>query len=217
MPGDGDLSYDKLIDNIRTTFGDKWADSGEIWNSEGNYATSCSFYTHRKISQETNDKAVAFGTRGWAATIAGGISKTFLYTTHNTDNVNVGGLMTLIDYDRSVNPEEAATATTAYLIDGLKPVRGLDTAVPGLKLAVFVGGGRLTALVWDDLLVRGRKTLDVSALPARFLGLGRAYRVLDAMGNALDGKREVGFVPYFVTVENEDVNALIAALVAAVR
>lgn len=210
VPGDGDLSYDKLIDNIRTTFGDKWADSGEIWNTEGNYGTFCSFYTHRKIARDENDKAVAFGTRGWAATIAGGISKTFIYTMHNTDNVGVGGLMTLIDYDRSVNPEAAATATTAYLIDGLKPVKGCDTKVRGLKLSPFVGDGRLTALVWDDLLLRGRLSLDIAKL-------GGKYRVLDAMGNELDGTREVGFVPFFVTAENEDVDALVAALMQAIR
>lgn len=210
VPGDGDLSYDKLIENIRTTFGDKWADSGEIWNSEGNYATYCSFYTHRNISKDTNDKAVAFGTRGWAATIAGGISKTFLYTTHNTDSVNVGGLMTLIDYDRSVNPEAAATATTAYLIDGLKPVKGYDTKIKGVKLSPFVGDGRATVLVWDDLLVRGRITLDIAKL-------GKKYRVLDAMGNLLDGRREVGFMPYFITAEGEDVAALVAELEGAVK
>ena len=210
VPGDGDLSYDKLIDNIRTTFGDKWADSGEIWNSEGNYGTFCSFYTHRNISQDENDKAVAFGTRGWAATIAGGISKTFIYTMHNTDSVNVGGLMTLIDYDRSVNPEAAATATTAYLIDGLKPVRGYDTKVKGVRLSPFAGDGRTTVLVWDDLLERGRLSLDIAAL-------GGKCKVLDAMGNPLDGMREVGFIPYFVTAEGEDVAALVTALGGAVR
>ena len=210
VPGDGDLSYDRLIGNIRTTFGDKWADSGEIWDTEGNFATFCSFYTHRKIEKDANDKAVAFGTRGWAATIAGGISKTFIYTMHNTDNVNVGGLMTLIDYDRSVNPEAAATATTAYLIDGLKPVKVEDGRIKGLKLLPFVGEGRTATLVWDDILVRGHLLLDVAKLGGR-------CRALDAMGNALDGVREVGFVPYFITAEGEDVGATVEALAAAVR
>lgn len=210
VPGDGDLSYDKLIENIKTTFGDKWADSGEIWNSEGNYSVFNSFYTHRKISKDSNDKSVAFGTRGWAATIAGGISKTFIYTMHNTDNVNVGGLMTLIDYDRSVNPEAAATATTAYLIDGLKPVKGYDTAVKGLKLSPFAGDGRATVLIWDDLLERGRVLLDIAKL-------GDKYHVLDAMGNEISGRKEVGFIPFFVTAENEDIAAIVAAVDNAVE
>ena len=118
--------------------------------------------------------------------------------------------MTLIDYDRSVNPEAAATATTAYLIDGLKPVRGYDTMVKGVRLSPFAGDGRTTVLVWDDLLERGRLSLDIAKL-------GGKCKVLDAMGNPLDGAHEVGFVPYFVTAEGEDVAALVAALGVSVR
>ena len=129
---------------------------------------------------------------------------------HNTDSVNVGGLMTLIDYDRNVNHEAAATATTAYLIDGLKPVRGHDTKVKGVRLSPFAGDGRLAVLVWDDLLERGRLSLDIAKLDGK-------YRVLDAMGNPLDGTREVAFIQKIVTAEGDYVAALVAALGRAVK
>ena len=213
IPGDGDMTYERLFQNMRDVFKDKFADSGEIWNTEGNMALSNSFYTRRNIPREENDRAVAFGTRGWAETIAGGISKIFLYTTHNTDNVDVGGLMTLIDYDRSVNPEAAATATTAYFIDGLRPVK-TEKCIAGAKICAFAGDGRLACLIWDDILVRGKPAFDTDAMPRGFFG-GRKYRVYDAMGNEIDGVRELGSVPFFVTADNEDVAALTAALKGA--
>ena len=214
VPGDGDMTYERLFQNMRDVFKDKFADSGEIWNTEGNMALSNSFYTRRNISKEENDRAVAFGTRGWAETIAGGISKVFIYTMHNTDNVNVGGLMTLIDYDRSVNPEAAATATTAYFIDGLKPMK-VTERIKGVKTCVFAGDGRLSCLVWDDILERGHLKLDFNALPRGFFG--RTYRAYDAMGNEIDGVHELGSIPFFVTAKNEDVAALIAALKGVVK
>ena len=177
-------------------------------------ALSNSFYTRLNISKEENDRAVALGTRGWAETIAGGISKVFIYTMHNTDNVNVGGLMTLIDYDRSVNPEAAATATTAYFIDGLKPMK-VTERIKGVKTCVFAGDGRLSCLVWDDILERGHLKLDFNALPRGFFG--RTYRAYDAMGNEIDGVHELGSIPFFVTAKNEDVAALIAALKGVVK
>lgn len=215
IPGDGELSYGRLIGNIRGVFGDKFADSGEMWNTEGNMAGSNSFYSHRRISKEANDRAVTFGSRGWAETFAGGISKVFIYTMHNTDNVNVGGLMTLIDYDRSVNPKAAATATTAYFIDALKPVA--TKAPSGVKFCAFAGQGRTSLLVYDDILERCPKTFDIDAFAADPKNRAKGCRVYDAMGNEIGGNIKIGSMPVFVTGESEDAAALAAAVAGAIR
>ena len=207
VPGDGVISYSRLLDNVRTTFGDRFADSGEIWNTEGNMAIWNSFYDrYRKVDRQQNDKAVAFGTRGWSETIASGVDKVFLYTMHNTDEVDVGGLMSLIDFNRSPNPEAAATATTAYFIDGLKPVKDL-AAIPGVKYNCFAGDGRVTFVVWKDILVRGSPALSV----------GGKLKVFDAMGNALAGEQKLAFIPLFVTADGLDAKAAAAELAKGIR
>lgn len=200
VPGDGELSYDRIINNIKETFGEYAGE--EIWNTEGNLGLDHTFYSRmRKFDRSSCDRGVAFGTRGWAETISCGITKTFLYTTHNTDNPHVGGLMTLIDYDRSVTPEAAATAVTAYFIDGLKPVK-TNVKIDGVKFRVFVGDGRTVALVWDDVIKEGRLKLDTSRFDA----------VYDAMGNRVDGSPELTMVPIFVTLDREDASGLVKAV-----
>lgn len=192
VPGDGELSYDRIIGNVKETFGEHAG--SEIWNTEGNLALTHSFYAKmRTFDRALADRGVAFGTRGWAETIASGISKTFLYTTHNTDGPNVGGLITLIDYDRSPTPEAAATAVTAYFIDGLRSVKGLPE-IPGCRFRAFAGDGRTTILLWDDVLAEGVRTLK----PAK------EYVVFDAMGNCLSGETPLGMIPVFVVAHGED-------------
>ena len=205
VPGDGELSYERIIDNVKSTFGE-YAGS-EIWNTEGNLALSHTFYSkYRRFDRSLADRGVAFGTRGWAETIASGISKTFLYTMHNTDNVDLGGFMTLIDYDRAPTPEAAATAVTAYFIDGLRAVRGLP-AIDGCKYQVFAGQGRTVLLLWDDVIRVGRASFDASRFAA----------VYDAMGNRLAGKVELTMVPVFVTADGEDAAGLVDGIRAALE
>lgn len=215
VPGDGDLSYRRIVDNNLKMFGEYAG--REIWNTEGNMTVSHTFYARmRRFDRIEADRGVAFGTRGWAESVAGGIAKTFLFTTHNTDNVHVGGLMTLIDYDRSPTPQAAATAVTAYFIDGLKPVHGYATHIKGVKMSPYSGDGRTSILVWDDIFERGRMKLDVGVLASGAPG-GRTFRAYDAMGNEIDGVHELGSIPFFVTAKNEDVAALIAALKTAIK
>ena len=205
IPGDGELSYERIVNNVKTTFGE-YAGS-EIWNTEGNLALTHTFYSkYRHFDRGLADRGVAFGTRGWAETIAGGISKTFLYTMHNTDNVDVGGYMTLVDYDRAPTPEAAATAVTAYFIDGLKSVKGLPV-IEGCKYQAFAGQGRTSLLLWDDVLKEGRARLDVSEFAA----------VYDAMGNRLTDKVELTMVPVFVTAESDDAVGLVGRIRAALE
>ena len=205
IPGDGDLSYERIVRNVKDTFGERAG--SELWNTEGNLALTHTFYTKmRAFSRSSADRGVAFGTRGWAETVANGISKTFLYTMHNTDNVDVGGLMTLIDYDRAPTPEAAATAVTAYFIDGLKPVKDLP-GIERCKYQIFAGQGRASLLLWDDVLKEGRARIDTSKLAA----------VYDAMGNRLTGKVELTMVPVFVTDESDDAAGLVGRTKASLE
>ena len=205
IPGDGDLSYERIVQNVKDTFGERAG--SELWNTEGNLALTHTFYTKmRAFSRSSADRGVAFGTRGWAETVANGISKTFLYTMHNTDNVDVGGLMTLIDYDRAPTPEAAATAVTAYFIDGLKPVKDLP-GIERCKYQIFAGQGRASLLLWDDVLKEGRARIDTSKLAA----------VYDAMGNRLTGKVELTMVPVFVTDESDDAAGLVGRTKASLE
>lgn len=200
VPGDGELSYDRIIGNVKETFGEHAGD--EIWNTEGNLALTHTFYARmRTFDRALADRGVAFGTRGWAEAVACGIAKTFLYTTHNTDGPNVGGLITLIDYDRSPTPEAAATAVTAHFIDGLRSVKGLPE-IPGCRFRAFAGDGRTTILLWDDVLAEG----------ARTLGPSRGYDVYDAMGNRLAGEVTLGMIPVFIVARGEDAAALAGRL-----
>lgn len=205
VPGDGDVSYERIVSDVRKRFGERCG--SEIWNTEGNMALTHTFYTRmRRFNRFLADRGIAFGTRGWAETISAGISKTFIYTTHNTDNPWVGGFMTLIDYDRSVTPKAAATATTAYFIDALKPVAGLG-AVKGCKYRAFSGDGRSVALVWDDVLEEGRAKLSPNG----------AFDVYDAMGNALEGERELSAIPVFVESKGSQAGDLVAKIRASMR
>ena len=109
--------------------------------------------------------------------------------------------MTLIDFDRAPTPEAAATAVTAYFIDGRRAVKGLDP-IDGCKFQAFVGGGHSVALIWDDVLKEGRKVL----CPQKDLLL------FDAMGNRLSGPVELGMIPVFAVTRGEDATALMSAL-----
>lgn len=195
VPGDGDTDGRALIANMRKTFGARAAP--EIWNTEGNLSMTASFYTFRRTPPEDLEEAVAFGARCWADTFANGIAKLFLYSLHNTDRFDGHGLMNLADYDRAVSPVAAATAVTAYFIDGLEPAP-LAPPPEGMRVARFRGDGRSVSVLWDDVLVPGRARLDCAALP-------QGGRLWDAMGNELvdAASVEVGRTPVFVVVPQE--------------
>ena len=200
VPGDGDLSYDRIVRNVKDTFGERAG--SELWNTEGNLALTHTFYSRmRTFDRVQADRGVAFGVRGWAESIAAGFSKVFLYTTHNTDSYGVGGLMTLIDFDRAPTPEAAATAVTAYFIDGRRVVKGL-APIDGCKYQAFVGGGYSVALIWDDVLKEGRKTIR----------LQKDLQLFDAMGNRLVNPVELGMIPVFAVARGEDVVAMMRQL-----
>ena len=104
--------------------------------------------------------------------------------------------MNLADYDRAVSPVAAATAVTAYFIDGLEPAP-LAPPPEGMRVARFRGDDRSVSVLWDDVLVPGRA--------ARSRGSAARGRLWDAMGNELVGAAsvEVGRTPVFVVVPQE--------------
>ena len=120
-----------------------------------------------------------------------------------------GGLMNTIDYDRSLNVWGAATATTAYFIDAMDPVTSIASP-EGVKLRVFTGCGRSSAVLFDDCLVRGRLKFDAAKLPDGWL-------VTDAMGNDLRGRGplELGHIPYLVLAEGVSAEKIAAGICIA--
>lgn len=166
----------------------------EAWNTEGTLgdAGTNSFYRFLNVAPELNESAVAFSSRVWMESIKSGISKTFIYTMHQSDTVMFyGGLKMMVGFDRSVTPAAAAVATTAWCIDGLQLMPCPE--ILGVKQALFAGKDRCVWAVYDDEAVPGKRSLSRSTLP-------QTYRVLDTMGNnpfASDVCR-VGIKPIFI-------------------
>ena len=189
IPGDGEVGYELLLDKHRQTYGE-YAGK-EIWDTEGNLGGASSFYSYAFSPRGAANEA-AFGVRGWSEMFFSGVARLFIYSMHNTDAWRNGGYMSTIDYDRSVNVWAAATATTAYFIDAMEPHREIKSPA-GVKLRVFSGCGRTSAVLFDDCLVRGRLKLDAAKLP-------KGWLATDAMGNDLRprGAVELGPVPVLV-------------------
>ena len=94
-----------------------------------------------------------------------------------------------------------AAAVTAYFIDGRRAVKGL-APIDGCKFQAFVGGGFSVALIWDDVLKEGRKTVQPQ----------EGLLLFDAMGNRLTDSVELGMIPVFAIARGEDAAALMSAL-----
>lgn len=205
IPGDGDYGIERLVAAFPKTFG-KYSGS-EIWNTEGNLHMMSSFYSHRR-GIENQDTGAAFGVRGWGESFYGGLDRVFIFGMFNCDGISSNwGLLSCADYDRSLNVWGAATATTAYFIDAMKPVTSVKSPA-GIKLRVFEGEGRVSAYFFDDCLESGRNKFDPAKLPA-------GYVATDAMGTALTDAVELSPVPVFVSVRGVDPRAVGEAVAAA--
>jgi len=189
----------------------------EVWNTEGTNGEVCanSMYTFLPgVSPEKNDRACAFASRVWIEHKKAGVDKFFVYQMHNTDTMAYfGGYQSLfLGYDRSPTPAAVAAATTAYGIDGLKPVP--FQPVEGVVQGLFEGDGRATWVVYDDSGVVGRKRLRLTQLP-------RDAEVLDVMGNdpRRDGKKEwgIGIQPLFVMSERLSAKGLVSVAQRAIQ
>ena len=208
-PGDGEKGIEIVVAKYPKTFGAYLG--AELWDSEGNMGGNSSFYSSR-FDAEAATSAAAFGVRGWSETFFGGVARLFIYCMFNSDGPQRnGGLMNTIDYDRSLNVWGAATATTAYFIDAMDPVTSIVSPA-GVKLRVFTGCGRSSAILFDDCLVRGRRKIDAAKLPEGWL-------TTDAMGNDLRGHGpvELGRIPVLVLAENVSAEKLAAAVCVAME
>lgn len=183
----------------------------ECWDTEGTNGALCanSMYPNLpSVSADQNDRAAAFASRVWVEHARAGASKFFVYQMHNTDTMAYhGGYQSLlIGYDRTPTPAAISTATTAYCIDGLKFVT--ERPVAGIVQGLFEGPDRRVWVVYDDGGIVGRKTLDLTKLPAD-------VTLLDVMGNdpRQDGVKrwEIGFMPLFVLSGKLPVGKLEAA------
>lgn len=206
-PGDGEQGIEIVVAKYPKTLGEY--QGAELWDSEGNMAGNSSFYSSR-FHADGAASAAAFGVRGWSETFFGGVARLFIYCMFNSDGpLRNGGLMNTIDYDRSLNVWGAATATTAYFIDAMDPVTSIASP-EGVKLRVFTGCGRSSAVLFDDCLVRGRLKFDAAKLPEGWL-------VTDAMGNDLRGRGplELGRIPYLVLAEGVSAEKIAAGICIA--
>ncbi len=167
----------------------------EIWNTEGAYKKlgTNSFYSFMPASSgKINEKAAAFCARVWVEQLKGGINKLFIYTLHQSDTIMYyGGYKKLIGFDRSVTPAAAATATTAWCIDGLKNIP--MEKYPGIVQGLFTNEKRCCWIVFDDSGVPGQKILHLNKIPP-------AIKLIDVMGNSPisdDRKLKIGIMPIF--------------------
>ncbi len=206
VPGTGEFGIEGIVARYPKAFGEHLG--SELWNTEGNLGGGSSFYSWRYNPRECEGQA-AFGVRGWGDTFHGGVDRVFIFGMFNTDQESPAYLLDKIDYDRSLNVWAAATATTAYFIDCMKPHREIPSP-KGAKLRVFSGGGYVSAYIFDDCLERGRPLFDATKLPA-------GYTITDAMGNDLRAEGPVPLtpVPFFVSTEGVAPAVLAEAISAA--
>ena len=184
------------------------------WNTEGNngYLAASGFYSFLAADPQILEWACAYASRVWIEHAKAGVSKFFLYTTHQTDTIMYyGGYKLLLGFDRSPTPAATATAVTAWCIDGLTCLP--CPATPGIAQALFSGDRRSTWVVYDDAGVPGRRTLSLESLP-------RSVRLLDVMGNdpRKDGtvSWEIGVTPLFAVSEDLGPDRLRQVMQAAV-
>ena len=185
LQGTGECGIEKVVAEYPKTLGEYRG--SELWDTEGGWPSGGSLYSWRGERPESLERAAAHGARCWTETFFGGIDRLFFFMMFNENGA--------MDADRSLNAWGAVTATTAWFIDAMKPVRSIESP-KGAKLRVFTGCGRSSAAIFDDCLERGRPKLDPAKLPAGWL-------VTDAMGNDLrpGGAVELGFAPCFVLAE----------------
>jgi hypothetical protein len=187
----------------------------ECWDTEGAFGTvgTNSFYSFL-ADPKVNEWAAAFGARVWLSTAAAGFRKVFIYTMHQSDTIMYhGGLKMLINFDRSVTPSAAATAVTAYCMDGLVPA-ACPRQEKGVAQYAFAGDGRAVWAGFLDPLATAPVFLDLKALPV-------GIELFDVMGNdpRRDGVEswEFGIQPLFVCTRDVAPGALVSACNAALH
>ena len=207
VPGTGEFGIERIVASYPKAFG-KHVGS-ELWNTEGNMPGGSSFHSSR-YNRDDCEMHTAFGARVWSETFFGGVDRIFIFGMFNTDGERNGHFLNTIDYDRSLNGWGAATATTAYFIDAMEPHREIRSP-KGAKLRIFTGGGRTSAVLFDDCLERGRPLFDAAKLPA-------GWEARDGMGNDLrkEGRAPLSPVPFFISAEGVAPAALAEAIGAAI-
>ena len=211
-PGDGTLSVKNDLEEFRKKIL-ILRDPGEYWNTEGSWGGFRSLFYSFRSRREEHSEAAAAGSRIWIEQKKAGIGKFFYYTLHQTDTMSYrGGYKMLIEYDRSPTVSAAATAVTAWFIDGLDP-RPFPPE-KGVVQALFSGKGRTAFTIHDDAATEGRRKFDLSRLPP-------SYLVCDVMGNDLRKKTERAFslgpTPVFVLAETPEYENVLQNCRKAIR
>lgn len=204
------LYFQNITGDGKHKFGDEIAElkkalskncPGEFWNSEGanRELGANSFYSFQNIDPKLNENAVAFASRVWVESAQSGISKTFLYTIHQSDTaIHSGELKMLIGFDRSMTPSAVSNAVCAWAIDGLKPYPCPQKS--GIKQALFKGQDRQTLAIYKDQNIPVRTKLDIAKIP-------ESWQIRDAMGNIPEkssGKMEIDISPVFIIAPPEE-------------
>ena len=212
LTGGGSTSFRQEVETYRKFLSGQKLDG--VWNSEGanqELGKNC-FYTFL-ADDDINSRAAAFGARVWVEQKKGGIDKLFIYTMHQSDTIMYfGGYKKLIGFDRSITPSAVSTAVCAWAIDGLdsQPFPEIKGVVQGY----FTGRDRATYVSFDDSAVPGKKSIDLSKLPA-------AWQVVDVMGNdpRKDGieQFEFGIHPLFIVCPAKDAGQLLTRCQSSIR
>lgn len=204
------LYFQNITGDGKHNFGDEIAElkkalskncPNEFWNSEGanRELGSNSFYSFQNIDPKLNENAVAFASRVWIESAQSGISKTFIYTIHQSDTlIHSGELKMLIGFDRSMTPSAVSNAVCAWAIDGLKYSHSPQKS--GVKQALFKGRDRQTLAIYKDQNIPGRTKLNLSKIP-------ESWQISDSMGNIPSKSSdsiEIDISPVFIIAPPEE-------------